>query len=240
MKAQINRELFTQKTFDSGALGVMTSVIHQFSRPGRYQASVQKNDEQTASFTFRVDEAAENTQLNIDLAGFTRRQRNDKDDCCCHDDEELVVSSKGYVVFYVSTGSGYSVKAGELESEKVEFDSQTLQTGDLFALSLLEPTKYSLTNLNNRASGEINVYFSEDIAKKLKNLETFYVEASAEGFNPPQLQLAATQGLVFRVADGAASRIVIEKRDSADAGDEQPRPAKSWRKITRQPEAQSA
>ncbi|NTV47202.1 MAG: hypothetical protein HGB11_11925, partial [Chlorobiales bacterium] len=156
MNTLINRQLFTQKTFDSGALGPMTSVIHQFARPGRYLASIRKQGSPVGTFSFFVDEKSETMQLDIDLATVTSRKAGAKaDDCDCHSQALPVVSPKGYVIFFASGGSGYSVQAGNEESKEAEFDSEKLKEGDLFALTLLEPTRYSMVNQLADAKGEI-------------------------------------------------------------------------------------
>jgi hypothetical protein len=38
ISALVNRHLFTTRVFDSGALSVLASVIHQFSEPGLYSS----------------------------------------------------------------------------------------------------------------------------------------------------------------------------------------------------------
>lgn len=211
MNAKINRELFTQKTFDSGALGVMTSVIHQFARNGNYQATVLKNGKAVGAFTFAVEETDAAMQLTVDLAAVAGLKRaNTNDDCLCVEEKtQRVVSSKGYVVFYASTGTGYSVRVGQVGARAAEFDSAQLNTGDLFTLTLLEPTTYSVANTAGKGKAEIVVAFKPADAKRLRDLEPVYVEVKSDAFKPAAIKLISTQGLIFRI--GEQARIVVEK-----------------------------
>jgi hypothetical protein len=119
------------------------------------------------------------------------------------------VGPAGYVLFHASSGSGYSVRVGQADDKAAEFDSEQLKDGDLFALCLLEPTRYALMDRLTKATGEIVVSFSDADAKRLNQLETSYVEVGANGFEPSRLSVISTQGIVFRVH--GKSRVVIEK-----------------------------
>ena len=226
MKARLNRQIFTQRVFDSGSLGVMASVAHPVQTPGRYPVMVRWNDEPIGSFIFQVSDSSEATQLTIDLAMFSARggQRG-------LDEQTLpVLGPKGYVFFHVSAGSGgYSVQVGTPDGkEGVEFDSRHLSEGDLFVLSLLEPTRYSMIDREGGAKGEIYVTFDREDAKRLSSLETVFVESRGRVFEPAEIKLVATQGLVFRVHKG--SRIIVEKLESAPNPPDQA-PKLRWRKL---------
>jgi hypothetical protein len=151
-------------------------------------------------------------QLDIDLAA--ARSLTAKADCNCTQMTAglLTVSPKGYVLFFASKGTGgYAVTVGDArEKERPVFDSQNLTTNDLFVLSLLEPTAYHMRNSLGTAKGEILITFSPKDGPRLKSLKTEMVEVGKEKFNPAQVRLTATQGLVFRVTDSA--RIVIEPK----------------------------
>ena len=233
MSVRIKRELFTQKIFDSGSLGIMTSVIHQFARAGSYQASVLKDGKIIGSFGFTVEDSEKASQLTIDLAtvasGFNRR--NKADDCNCIETESAhVVSSNGYVVFYASTGSGYSVRVGQAGDRAADFDSARLNSGDFFTLALLEPTTYSVINREGRAKTDIAVSFKPQDAKRLRGLEPVYVDVKGEVFKPLRIKLISTQGLIFRIYEPA--RIVVEKTGTAVTSKEK-KPVYRWQKLSK-------
>jgi hypothetical protein len=85
ISALINRHLFTTRVFDSGALTVLASVIHQFSEPGRYHVTIRHGDTVVGTTPFEVSADSTATQLNLDLsvlgaspgsrAAFTRSAR---------------------------------------------------------------------------------------------------------------------------------------------------------------------
>jgi hypothetical protein len=226
MKARLNRQLFTQRVFDSGSLGVLASVAHPVPAAGRYPVRVLWNDEPIGTFAFQVSDAGEATQLTIDLAEFsTRRDSRGLDEYTLP-----VLGTKGHIFFHTSSGAGgYSVQIGAPDGKDgIEFDSRRLSEGDLFVLTLLEPTRYSMTDRAGGAKGEITVTFAREDAKRLASLDTVFVQSRGRVFEPAAVKLVATQGLVFRAGKG--SRIVVEKlEDAPNPPDREPRIR--WRKL---------
>lgn len=229
MTAKVNRQLLDTTTFDSGALGMLAMVAHQFSSPGRHHAVVKRSGKPVANFYFIVDDRGE-MQLDIDLARTHRDADLAPSDCECKDELKAgpsIVSPKGYVLFHASSGSGYSVVVMNETDRGPRFDSTTLGKGDLFALSLLEPAKYSLINKENGAKGEINVAITQDGLKQIRNLETRYVTAASK-FDPERFEVISTQGMVFRIE--VPSRIVIQKEKS-NLDEERMKPTIRWRRA---------
>ena len=219
MRAILNRQMFSARTFDSGALGVLASVVHQFPDPGRYEAVIRHGHKAIRSVPFEVSESSSNMQLDIDLALPAQPRAGGEADCECKGTHAASggstlpsVSPKGYVLFHVSHGDGgYAVLVGRQGTEVPAFDSTALNTGDLFVVSLLAPTRYTMTNRRGKASGTIVVRMAHDHLRKLASSEAIYVESSHETFSPADVQAASAQGIVFRVRDSA--RIVIEQVD---------------------------
>ncbi|MEZ5646921.1 MAG: hypothetical protein R3E99_17490 [Burkholderiaceae bacterium] len=218
-------------TFDSGALGPLAMVVHNFAETGRYSAIIQRNGRPVGETAFTVDKASDAMQLDIDLSAFgsAHSARPDGKDCACHGqgDAEATprVSPQGHVLFHAGQGSGYAVTVVNSHGKAV-FDSTRLEDGDLFALSLLEPTAYRLENTVSGAKGQIQVAFDESTARNIRSLPTQYVEAQGKSFSSSQIALASTQGLVFRIKDPA--RIVIARE-----GGERPvrgQPVLRWQK----------
>lgn len=212
MKAKVDLQLLNTTIFDSGALGLMAMVIHQFPSPGHYQAVIMKQGRAETDVDFLVDEKSTEMQLDIDLARAIRNAKTRSEDSSCKRENEtqLIVSPKGYVLFYTSSGSGYSVTVTSTDG-KEEFDSTKLTAGDLFSISLLEPARYSMVNTIGHGEGEIVVSLTPKMAKKIRSLETGYINVSQKGFDPEYIELTSSQGLVFRISDSA--RILIEKKE---------------------------
>jgi hypothetical protein len=225
ISALINRHLFTTRVFDSGALTVLASVIHQFSEPGLYYVTVRRGDAVLGTTRFEVSAESGATQLNLDLAaiaspstvrsGFARRARSvaPKDcDCAGRDAAAAAttptVSASGYVQFFVSQGEGgLAASVARSDGDKVLFDTATLDNGDMFALLLLAPATFSMVNKLGSATGTITVTISKEVARNLKATGPIYVDTSKSAFAPNDIQLSSGQGLVFRVTE--AARVVV-------------------------------
>ena len=214
---RFNARLLTTSTFDSGALGVLAYVAHQFP-PGRYHAVAQKEGQDAGSTRFRVDEASTVMQLTIDLASVAAPLRAPRaDDCNCRaaDAPEIpAVSPKGFVLFHVSGGAGgYSVVAREESGAAPPFNSATLSDGDLFAVSLLEPATYSMANKAGAAAGTIQVTPIPE-GTNPRASETQYAEVTKDAFSPASISVHSAQGLVFRIKGPA--RVAIDKQPGAE------------------------
>jgi len=234
MNTTVNKYLFASATFDSASLGVLTSVIHQFSIPGVYRGEVHREGNPAGSFSFEVSESSTETQINIDLSATVGPAS--KSGCDCGKSVAVLptVSPTGYVLFYTSVGTGgFSAVVGETGTKgKVLFDSKKLGAGDIFALSLMEPTTYSMRNTLGSAKGRVVVSYSAKYAGRLKNLDSQAVSVSKEKFDPAQVALIATQGLYFQVVDEA--RIVIE-RASKPPKDSRPKPPRRFEPLRPKP-----
>jgi len=230
MHSKVHLQLFNTSIFDSGSLSMTTMVLRQFHASGRYCVTIFENGRAYKNVEFDVDEKVEKMQLDIDLARTAPDHRRHPD-CCCHEKAKKKclahsVSPKGYVLFHVSSGKGYSVKVADKEGKTV-FDSARLESGDLFALSLLEPAAYVMTNTVDSASGEIHVSLSPEVAKSLKTLETCFIEVTPKKFEPSQVKLVSSQGLVFRMK--TPGRIVIKK--ATPSPKETARPLTHWQNL---------
>jgi hypothetical protein len=230
MKAKVNLELLKTTSFDSGSLGMLAMVLHQFSSAGRYHVAIMERGRAVTDVHFEVNEESEVMQLDIDLAQAVRNARARPEDCGCKSKKQAtpVVSPKGYVLFHASSGNGYSVTVAG-RGDEVVFDSTKLTDGDLFAVSLLEPTSYSMTNTLGSAAGEIVVSLTPEMAKQINALETRYIDVSEQTFDPERIELTSSQGLVFRIKGTA--RILIQKKDPSPT--ERVKPLIRWQKLQR-------
>lgn len=194
VNARINFQILNIVNQDSGALGPLGMVIHQFSEPGTYDVGVHRQGRRVASTVFDVDPAGER-QIEIHLAALARHGP-----IIC---EALRVAPNGFVLFHASGGDGYSatVTAG---AERTIFDTARLGNGDIYATSLLEPGRYKLANTAGSATAEVRV------ASAGRDEEPVYVEVTETSFTPANIQVSSSQGLVFRVKQPA--RIVITRR----------------------------
>jgi hypothetical protein len=222
-KVRLNRRLFTTSTFDSGALGVLASVVHQFPA-GHYYSVVRREGQNAGSTRFLVEKSSTNMQLKIDLVSVGAPK------------EEVLtaaaiptVSPKGYVLFYVSGGAGgYSVVAQEEGDATPVFDSTTLSGGDLFAVSPLEPATYSMANQVGNITGEIQVTLMPE-GTDLRTLPTQYVDVNSANFDPAKVSIHSAQGLVFRIKSPA--RVVINKQKGEELATAVPKGKRVRRRV---------
>lgn len=207
MQPTIRRDLFTQEVFDSGSLGSLVSVIHRFDCAGTYSGRVLRHGAPAGSFAFIVDPQSEARQLSIDLSEAAEGRHSS---CCDGDDpSHWVVSPSGYVLFYASRGRGYATLVAEGDQRQPVFDSSMLRAGDLFALSLIEPTTYHATDRIGGGKAGIAVKRDPKRTRNLRNLEPVYVEVGQGTMQPHEIEPASAQGIVFRI--NTESRIVVQK-----------------------------
>lgn len=211
---------------------MLAMVLHQFSSPGRYRASISSRGKGHRYVTFDVDAKSEVMQLDIDLAGaITSKEKKSLSEASRgkRDEQAGILSPKGYVLFHASSGSGHSVIVSD-SLGRVVFNSTKLGNGDLFAVSLLEPGSYSMKNSIDSSGGEISVSLPEKMFGRMHELETKYVDVSEKKLDPQRMDLISTQGLVFRIKSPA--RIVIANESRAQkAGSIRSKPMVSWRKL---------
>lgn len=232
MLARVNLQLIKTTAFDSGAIGMLAMVLHQFSSPGRYRAAISSRGRGHRYITFDVDSKSEVMQLDIDLAGATNSKVKEGISGPSRERREEqagILSPKGYVLFHASSGSGYSVIVAD-SLGRVVFNSAKLGNGDLFAVSLLEPGGYSMKNSIDSSGGDISVTLPEKMFGKLREVETKYVDVSEKKLDPQRIDLISSQGLVFRIKSPA--RIVIAKEAGMQkAGKIKSKPMIRWRKL---------
>jgi len=240
MKAQLNRHLFTQSSVDSGALSTLSAVIHSFREAGEYQITLLWRNETVRRFPLIVDDRYDNMQTDIDLAAMQRQQPREG---------QFVLKPGGHAVFHVSHGAGgYAVIATQQGERKpsdttpghgnrptrqtpapLPFDSRELREGDMFAVTLLRPGIYSLTNGANRARGDIILAYPRPRSRYAALPEPVSIEVTDKGFDPSHVEVQALQGLIFRIHTPSRIRLDLTKPDDGPEGERPPRLV-TWRK----------
>lgn len=224
MALPVQPYVFSQAGLDSGALTMLGSVAHLFSKPGEYRGAVLREGRNEAVFYLTVDAKNVAAQVNIDLAAIAEAPAPESG-CGCGAAQtgganRFAAGPKSYVIFHVAGGpGGYAVHmslAGEGPQAKT-FDSRQLGPGDLFAATLLRPGRYSVTNT---AAGAKPVRGSIDVAYPTAGKTAYVppppvnVKCTSQAFEPAEVRVTATQGCLFTCE--APSRIVIELTKPAD------------------------
>ena len=242
-QAALNRTVFTQTTFESRALTVLTTLLHRFNEPGRFQVLIRHPSRPVRELVVRVSKEASKLQVNLDLAGSPASQRG-----CCDADDDIEVAVGGVVGFYPSSGvDGYRVTiariparvsgAGETGEghqqhdreepgkERLELDNEAgVPVGDLFSVVLARPGRYLLTANDARA----NVVVALPQRERLRTDQPTLVRLSTTGFEPASLELLAGRAVVVLCEVPAGIKVEFLEPES---GQEKGRPRKySYRK----------
>lgn len=243
-KASINYQLFTQTSLDSGALTMLGTVIHNFSESGKYLGDVLLGKRTVGKFYLTVDKECPAMQVNIDLSMLHQPASKHRKIM----EKRFVVNPKGYAVFHVSRGAGgYAVCVGRIgeKHESGMFDSRELKKDDLFAVTLIRPGTYSVTNVNTKAKSEIVVAYPkiEKIREPYCPPEPVSIECTKKAFEPGKImekaleqnkstkkafkrgriEIKPAQGQVYRLKSPSRIKIRLVRPDNGPKGPRQPR-----------------
>lgn len=255
MKAFINQQLISQTVLDSGELGLLGAVIHNFPEPGEYHGAVLRGKQLTTTFHLTVDEESTAMQVNIDLAVLTQPSAGRAiTHCECRKEKKpgepervphFSVNPHGQVLFYISKGTGgFAVQVNRLNEQRILFDNRELQDGDLFAATLIRPGSYAVINAPAHSKGEVIVAYPELGKVGYRPPDPVTIDATDKGFivitgdeqtKLDKLGIKAAQGQLYRIRTPSRIRIELLKPDD---GPEDKQPAShfghlAWRKQVR-------
>jgi hypothetical protein len=236
MKGAINQQWLHLTSFDSGAPTGGAAVIHRFDTPGEYRVRFVHGEETLAQTVVAVGGQAAETapgpgHVTLDLKTFARPASLGSTP---PDRQRLVVRPQGYVSF---TDSGqakpFSVVAEAASGDGPGFDSRRLGPGDIFALTLLRPGKYSLVNELARSKGEITVEYPVVGKVPYRPPDPLSVDCTDRGFQPADITLKPAQGLIIHVKTAARIKIELTQPDDGPDGEPGPRASISREDVTR-------
>lgn len=249
---RLNRTLLQQIDADSGALGMLGAIVHGPRQAGEYSGTVYRDEQAVGEFSLRVTDDGP-LQVHVDLAaqrlhgGSARLGRSRADDPCCDDAgsdigraQTYIVGPQGHAVFHVSTGSGYAVQLSALRTKEGHADVQTwdsreLQESDLFAITLLRPGAYRLSNEVVRAEGDVRLAYPQRGKIAYRPPDALRVAVTEAGFEPHHVELQPVQGLVYEIHAGARIRMSLAEPDDGPQEPEGPRRARY--RLLRRPAA---
>ncbi len=154
-QAVLNRAAFTTRSFRSGGLGVLTTLFHRFAEAGEYDVYISEIGLAERHVRVQVLEAQGPFQYNLDLTTLGG------DPGCCEDEDNYQLHAGGVMGFYASEGTsvyGIVVKHNGPKEKRVLLDSQKLiPAGDLFAVTLVQPGVYAVTDALNKTEMLVEV-----------------------------------------------------------------------------------
>jgi hypothetical protein len=219
-KAALNRALFINRPLDSRALGALVTLLHRFPEPGNYELFVRREGQVT--FRGPVDVVGEpnpgperppappgaSYQINLDLATL-----GSAEDGCPEPTPRLATG--GVLGFYVSKGaSHYTVTLTRIVGEKRETvldNTAGLPEGDFFAVTLVRPGAYVVTN--PLAGGRATIKVEAPQREGYRPDQVVMILAGQDAFDPAEAAILSGQSLLFQCR--VPSHIVVE---SVDAG----------------------
>ncbi len=208
-KAVLNRPVFSQTSFSSDALSVLTSWLHQFRDAGRYHVRVTHARRPQRSFVVRVTADAAKLQENVDLTALVEGDGGG----CCGDDDAYELAVGGVMGFYPSAGvGGFTVRiarAGDKEERAVADNGEGLPAGDLFAVTLTRPGSYELRAEKVERAMTVRVGLPE--GERIRTDRPSLVRLGREGFGGEPPAMHAGQSLVVLCEVGARLRVDLAK-----------------------------
>lgn len=195
MRFLVNRRIFTRTVLDSGSLMPMAAVMHRFTEPGSYTATVHQGGVPCATFALMVSKDAPATLNAVNLSSPS---------------PSYTVSSEMQTLFTAPRGTeGYFVVVERFAAggRSTVFDSRMLGYGDVFVTMLLRPGKYSASNqygarcaisLTRAVKGFARQVRAKQLALYSK-AESRNVECTKESFNPDKLSAEMAQPLLFNI-----------------------------------------
>jgi hypothetical protein len=243
MNVTINRALIEQTSFDSATPTGTAIVVHQFEQVGEYNISVTRDDQVIDRLRLNVpgprgpaeseaqtvqppaEQAQPGSAVSVDLASIAATAEADR---------RLAVAPGGYVAFSAPPGApplSATVARADAESGDVEFDSRRLGPGDLFAVTLIRPGRYTASNTATGNSLEIQVMYPQVGTTPYRPPDPVNIECRADGFSAEQVSLGPAQGIIFHIS--TETRIQIELTEPDDGPSQEARPQAIWRRPQR-------
>lgn len=224
----LNRSLFVQRAFDSGAIGVLTTLMHRFGESGDYDLFVSSGGRTVARMMVRVVDSNATYQHNLDLANLHSGERE-----CCREEADVLLHTGGVLGFYASQGSAsFQVEVQRLggKDKQVLLDNaEQVPGGDFFAVTPLQAGVYRVSDSLNKAEMLLRVAMpplpgkgKKPAAGKEKKARTdreyrpdqpTLVDAGKGGFGRKEVSLYSGQALVFQCKQAARLRVEMEKPD---------------------------
>jgi hypothetical protein len=210
----LNRPVFTQSEFDSGALTVLTALFHRFAEAGTYEALVRRDGRLVARVPIEVAGEHATRQVNVDLAA----DAGDRGCCAEHSGERLAIG--GVAGFHASRGTGrYTVTVTVMDSAKgakrTLLDSEKqVPEGDVFAVTLVRPGHYSLSGAGS-STVAVNVTLPKPGGDYRPDRPALLTLGGDGKFDRDSLRISSGHTVVVHCVAAARLRVKLVKSDEA-------------------------
>jgi hypothetical protein len=227
LKAFINQRFLKQSHFDSAAPTGTAVVAHEFDQDGSYEVAVTREDEIVTSVPMRVlprdslpaeaagpaaaqAEAVARPAVSIDLSKLVRPGTTPP--------ELPSLAAAGWVSFTSSQPvADHYVVVRRVEGEQGVaadvFDSRRLGERSVFAVTLLQPGRYSVQDAIGGAKAVIVVSYPTVGDAPYRPPAPLQIEVTKKGFGEKRFALSPAQGMVFRFRTESRIQIELVKPD---------------------------
>lgn len=202
---------FTQISFHSASLSGLSCLAHTLSREGLYSVQLWRGDRLLTWVQLLVSESAGDAQVNLDCFALERAARGA---AAVAATGRRTLRGGGALVVHASKGEGYRVAIHHRSDDgAVEWDSQSLQPGDVFSIVVLRPGVYSISSGNAVASFRVPYPDPRRNSGRPVHVQPIEIHLSEEGFEPGQWKLRPGKGMVIRVAAQANISVNLVEAD---------------------------
>lgn len=239
--AVLNRSLFSQRSFDSSRIAVLSTLIHRFEVAGDYEVFVSRTNRVPVRLVVTVVDGEAPYQHNLDLSTLQDAKMRD----CCREEESLRLHTGGVLGFYTSEGvSTYQVRIiqlGNKDKQVLLNHAEQIPAGDFFTVTPLLPGVYRVSDPVNKAEMMLKVVMppvpeqgkvekgekarGERRSPVYRPDQPVLITVGKKGFDRREASLFSGQTLVFQVQSAARLRVDLEKEDASTTPPKK-RPAK--------------
>ncbi len=212
----LNRAIFIRRPLQATALTTLTTLIHRFPAEGTYEVFIRREGSLIHRAPVQVADGGV-FQINIDMAGAF--------------DSTYALAPTGALGFFAGSGeAAYTVTIDRItgkERATVLDSAAGIPAGDLFAVTLVRPGRYRVTDPANKIDGIIHVDMpvvekreprearaarTAPRARFRTDLPTAVTIGRGE-MKPKEVKILAGQTVVFECA--VASSLRVEPLDDA-------------------------
>lgn len=213
--------LYTQNDLDSGALMMKCFIGHRLPDTGLHHGTVMLGERFLAGFVVEVSDTADEAQATIDLSELHGSGRGTAPNEVV---KRFRVKTSGYLVLHVANGEGgyHVLLQNTTTNRRTSWNSQVLESGDIFSAIPLRPGAYSLSNVagERTISTSLVVTYPDprNNRKDRPRPAPVYASFHRRRFDPDTFTLRPGQGIVIATKDAARFTLTLEQPD--DGSDE--------------------
>ena len=210
MKRSINKAAISKTVYNSAYVGVLSYHVVQVKEEGAYVGHVIYKNEIVNHFIIKASNKFENLQLNLDFENINKHGVNEQNRSINN------IRPGGFIVLMNSTrDTSFRFKLEKIDKKHGSaaiFDTQRLNSGDIYACTLLRPGTYEVSH-NKKRAAIINVEYPTTNTKRSNLNKALRVKVLANGIEQKIIKILPMQGLVFEFQTKGSIEIRLSKEE---------------------------